>query len=796
MSIKKKDTQPPFVDPMAEREAQRYARPVPSREAVMAYLERAGEPCGFDQLCRALGVSAEEDQTAFARRLRAMERDGQLLKNRRGRYGLATRMELIRGRVIGHPDGFGFLRPDDGGEDLYVPPREMRQVLHGDRVMARVTGIDRRGRREAAIVEVLERGHRQVVGRLVEENRMTYVVPDDSRISQDILIPPEGRHGARSGQIVVARITVQPDRRNRPVGEVVEVLGDHMAPGMEVEIAIRKYELPVVWPDAVASEARAVPREVPAADKQGREDLRALPLVTIDGADARDFDDAVYCTPKGRGFRLIVAIADVSHYVRDGSALDAEAYQRGNSVYFPDRVIPMLPEVLSNGLCSLNPEVDRLCMACEMDIGPRGKIKRYRFFPALMRSHARLTYDQAYQIVVARDEALRRRHAGVVESLDNLYRVYKVLHAARVQRGAVDLDLPETRIVYGPDKRIERIEPVVRHDAHRLIEECMLAANVCAAEFATKKKAPILYRVHEGPSSEKIEDLRRFLAELGLKLGGGRQPSSKDYAKLIAQIEDRPDKNLVHTVLLRSFSQAVYSPDNQGHFALGYPHYAHFTSPIRRYPDLLLHRTLKAILARRAPKKTPEVMERIAQQGEHCSMTERRADEATRDAVDWLKAEYMMDKVGEVFEGIISGVTSFGIFVTLKEVYAEGLVHITALGNDYYHFDPVHHRLTGERSGQVYRLGDGVRVRVARVDLDEARIDFELAHPPTGGGRRRRAKTGAARGKKQGAVSAKNKKKKKQAAGAPARGGKGRAGGARRGPRRKKKPAARGRSGR
>ena len=758
---------------MAEREAGKYEFPVPSREAVLAHLSSCGEPLSLEQLAAALAVEGERDLESFARRLRAMERDGQLLRNRRGRYGLVTKMDMVPGRVIGHPDGFGFLAPDDGSDDLFITPREMRVALHGDRVLARATRLDARGRKECSIVEVLERRQKTLVGRYVCKNALSFVVPEDKRVNQDIFIPAGQDGGAKDGQIVMVEIVEYPTQRSQPIGRIAEIVGDHMAPGMEIEIALRKYDLPFNWPDDVSAAAATMSPEVAEADKAGREDLRKLPLVTIDGEDARDFDDAVFCERVGRQWRLIVAIADVAHYVRPGNALDREAYRRGNSVYFPQNVIPMLPEVLSNGLCSLRPKVDRLCLACEMFIDARGKIEKYRFFEAVMHSHARMTYNEVAAILVDRKIPERERHPDLIPHLEELYALFKVLQAARKKRGAIDFELPETRIVYNAQRKIERIEPVTRNDAHKLIEECMLAANVCAAEWLQKNKIPALYRNHAGPAPQKLIDLRQFLFEFGLKLGGGDQPAAQDYAKLLAQLEPGPEGRLIHTVLLRSLSQAVYSPDNIGHFALAFPCYAHFTSPIRRYPDLLVHRGIKSLLhaKRAATMGEEEALAEAQGHGEHCSMTERRADDATRDVIRWLKAEFMLDKIGQEFDGIISGVTNFGIFVELAEIYVDGLVHITALGNDYYHFDPGKMRLLGERTNQTYRLGDPVRIRVMRVDLEEAKLDFELAESAAqpartrGGGaapRRERAPERTSAGTRKPKAKAKSLRRKRR----------------------------------
>ncbi len=719
----------PDSDPFAEREAERYDNPIPSREHIMTLLDEEGAPLTLDAIAQHLELSDPRDLEALRRRLRAMERDGQLIRNRRGGYGLVSRMDLVRGRVLGHPDGFGFLVPDEGGGDLFVSPKEMRRVMHGDRVVARVTGIDRRGRREAAIVEVLERAHEQVVGRLFVESGVGFVTPDNKRLPQDILVPEDQRYGAVHGQIVMVQILQQPTSYRQAIGRVVEILGDHMAPGMEIDVAIRAHGLRQTWSPLVEAEIEHFSEVVPEDAKTGREDLRDLPLVTIDGEDARDFDDAVFCEPDGQGWRLIVAIADVAAYVKPGTALDAEARERGNSVYFPEYVIPMLPEILSNGLCSLNPEVDRLSLACEMRIDAEGELRDYRFLDGVIRSHARLTYNKVAAMVVERDPALREEYAAVLPHVEHLYALYRLLRGRREARGAIDFETTETRIVFGPERKIERIVPVERNEAHRLIEECMLMANVSAADFLLEREIPALYRVHGGPNPEKLTALREFLSALGLQLHGGDDPEPRHYAELLAQVAEREDRHLIQTVMLRSLSQAVYSPENVGHFGLSYEAYAHFTSPIRRYPDLVVHRAIRHALHKGKPRDFMYGQDDLVALGEHCSSSERRADEATRDAVDWLKTEYMLDKVGEEFEGYVTGVTGFGLFIELDRIYIEGLVHVTALQNDYYHFDPVHHRLTGERTGTVYRLADKVRVRVMRVDLDERKIDFELVLP-------------------------------------------------------------------
>jgi len=721
------------ADPHARRESERYDQPIASREYILEVIASAERPVNRQDLEALLGIRDEDGIEALRRRLNAMLRDGQLVRNRRNCYALADQFDLVPGRVVGHQDGFGFLVAEDGGDDVFLSARQMHALFHGDRVLVRITGIDRRGRREGDVVEILKRNTHTVVGRFYSERGVHFVTPDNKRIPNDIAVPDGETNGAAHGQIVLVEIIEQPGKRTPAVGKVIEVLGDHMAPGMEIDIAIRSHEVPQAWPAAVEEEIRVFGDSVPDSARAGREDLRAVPLVTIDGEDARDFDDAVYCEPTPRGWRLLVAIADVSHYVHPNTALDREATERGNSVYFPERVIPMLPEVLSNGLCSLNPDVDRLCMVCEMLFNKDGRMIRSRFFDGLMRSHARLTYTEAAAIVVDRDKQARKRHKALAPHLDELYRLYQVLRKGRSKRGAIDFETTETRIVFGAGRKIERIVPLVRNDAHKLIEECMIAANVAAARFLGRHKIPTLYRVHAAPAGDKVTDLQEFLSELGLGLRGGRKPAAKDYAAVLELARGRPDEHLVNTVLLRSMPRAEYSPDNIGHFGLAHENYTHFTSPIRRYPDLLVHRAIRHLTAGRKPKSFPYTLDDMQGFGEHCSTTERRADDATRDAIDWLKCEFMLDKVGETYAGIITSVTSFGIFVELQDIYVEGLVHVTALGNDYYHYDPLRHRMMGERSNRIFRLGDQVTVKVVQVNLDDRKIDFELDEKPARG---------------------------------------------------------------
>ena len=735
---------------------------IPSREEILAVFREASGALDAAGLARALKVKPAA-QEVLGRRLNAMERDGQIRSDRSGTYMLADHSGFIAGRVSAHRDGFGFVIPDEPGPDLFLSDREMQKVLHGDRVMARVTGQDRRGRQEGSIVEVVERANTHIIGRLLNEGGVWIVSPEDQRISQDILV--SGSPGkARAGQVVSVELLEQPGRFQKPTGRITEVLGELDDPGMEIEIAVRKFGVPHVFSAPALKQAARLPNEVVNADLADRVDLRDVPLVTIDGEDARDFDDAVYCEPvkigAARGFRLLVAIADVSHYVKPNDALDADAIERSTSVYFPRRVIPMLPEKLSNGLCSLNPAVDRCTLVCDMVVTEDGEVTAYQFYPAVMHSAARLTYNQVADILASTDGEEAQKRPAIVPHLLNLNQVFRALLKARQERGAIDFETTETYIVCNALGKIEKIIPRTRNDAHRLIEECMLAANVCAADFLLRHKHPGTFRVHAVPTEEKLNQLRTFLKQVGLNLGGGSKPTARDYAAVMQQIKERPDAALLQTMLLRSMQQAVYSPDNVGHFGLAYEAYAHFTSPIRRYPDLLTHRAIKAILlgkryepkgielgklnttqsnaarkqaakdkAEGKPQKSEKDLTVWDALGVHCSANERRADEASRDVENWLKCFFMQDKIGEEFTGTVAGVTTFGIFVQLDELFVEGLVHITELGADYFQYDEARHELRGERTGQRYQLTDRVTVKVARVDLESRKIDLTLAAP-------------------------------------------------------------------
>lgn len=743
---------------------EKYSNPIPSREYIIELFDEPGKTLNREQLGQLLQLSDSDDKEALRRRLRAMERDGQLVFHPRNGYSIASSDDLIEGRVIGHPNGFGFLALDGPEDDLFLHDSQMLKVFDGDRIQVRVTGVDQRGRQQAQVVSILEKNTSQVVGRLREEDGEYYLQPENSRICNEIDIADEHLKGAKAGQYVTVEIFEYPCNRFNAEARVIELLGDSMAPGMEIDVAIRSHDIPHKWPQAAQKEADAMGDKVNKNDKLHRSDLRKLPFVTIDGEDARDFDDAVYCEKrKTGGWHVYVAIADVSHYVLPDSALDQEAAERGTSVYFPGHVVPMLPEALSNGLCSLNPHVDRLVMVCEIAINRAGKMTAYKFSEGIINSHARLTYNKVAALLSTPEKGLGKQvakeHSAVVPQIHSLHQLYNTLRKARTKRGSIDFEKPEVQFKFTEDRKIDQIVPVIRNDAHKMIEELMLCANVATAQFLEKLNLPALFRVHEGPADKKLTNLRAFLSERGLNLAGGDKPTPVHYDRLLRSIGERNDAQIIRTMMLRSLSQAEYSPDNQGHFGLAYPAYAHFTSPIRRYPDLLVHRAIRSVIRRdesgsklhrvikkvtglgsdpvyriktatplEAGKSYPYDLAKMNALANHCSLVSRRADKAGWDVEAWLKCEYMQDHVGDTFYGVISSVTNFGLFIELDDTQIEGLIHITALDNDYFQFDAAQQRLIGERTRTSYSIGDAINIRVVRVDMDQRKIEFELAY--------------------------------------------------------------------
>ncbi len=734
-------------DPHMQREASKYDNPVPSREFILEFLASQNTSIGHLDLCEKFALTGEDEIEALRRRLIAMCRDNQLTSNRNDEYKPLLESELIEGYVQGNKEGHGFLlRPSD--DDIFLSARQMQNVMDGDKVKVRLSGRSVKGRLDGVVVEVLERKHTQMVGRYYLESGTAFVTPENPRIAQDIQITTDSGLAPTHGQYVLAEIVSYAERGKPAQGLVKKILGDFMAPGVEIEVAMHRYEIPNEWPVAVEKQIKNFVAEVAEEDKANRVDLRDTPFVTIDGEDARDFDDAVYCEKTPGGWKLFVAIADVSHYVKKDSPLDEEAIVRGNSVYFPGRVIPMLPEVLSNGLCSLNPDVDRLAMVAEISLTSRGKMRGFKFYEGLIRSHARLTYSKVAKMIAAEPEEqgleLRERYKSIISHIDDLNGLYHTLKGARDERGAMEFDTVETRMVFDENSKIEHIVPVERNDAHKLIEECMLCANVATAELLIKSDLPALFRVHEGPKDDRLLTLRTYLGLLGLELTGGAKPTPADYAMLSEAIKDRPDARSIQTMMLRSMSQAVYQADNMGHFGLNYEAYTHFTSPIRRYPDLLVHRAIRYLIRGEGRpvvrqvhrvKGSPELKKRKIYGYEHadmdgfgdsCSVTERRADEATRDVEAWLKCQYVEQHLGEPFDGVVTAVTSFGLFVELQGLFVDGLVHISGLGQDYFVHDIEHQAIVGERTGRVFRLGDSLKVRVSSVNLEQRKIDLSL----------------------------------------------------------------------
>jgi ribonuclease R len=724
-------------EPAAPQAAGSYSHSIPDPQAILAALEERGVPTSFAALAKTFNLRDDKARKGLTKQLGQMLTRGQLLQNRRDEYCLLQKIDAITGKVSAHRDGFGFLIRDGEGDDVFLPPHAMSQIMDGDRVAVRLSGTDRKGRPKGELVEILERGKATAVGRFCSERGVSYVV-ETTRAQQHYLVAPVDTGGAKDGEMVKIEIIAYPTNRREAQGKVVTVLGAPDDPGMLTTMAIESFGLRTGWSKKTREAADHWGAEVREADKAGRVDLRKVPLVTIDGADARDFDDAVYAEPasqdKDKGWTLLVAIADVSHYVQRDDALDTEARKRGTSTYFPDRVVPMLPEKLSNGLCSLNPDVDRLCLVCEMHVSTSGKVEKSKFFKGVMRSHARLTYSQVNEVVGERDPQARKEHAALLPQLEHLYELFKAFEKARSRRGALDLELPEVRITMGADNHsVETVAPIHRNDAHRLIEECMIAANVQAAKYLRKHKLPDLYRVHPQPGEERFEELRLMLQELGFKISAEARTQPRALNAVLHALRDRPDFPILATSVLRTFAQAVYQPLNEGHFGLALDAYAHFTSPIRRYPDLLVHRGITHILDGGKPAAFSYNLAAMEALGKDCSMLERQAEAAARHVEARYKCIYMRDHVGGEYEGVVTGVTHFGLFVMLNDFFVEGLIHVTSLGNDYYHSEHGGLRLSGERTGMSFGLGDTLRVRVTRVDVEDAKIDLQLVGPPGSG---------------------------------------------------------------
>lgn len=733
-------------DPAYAADCKEYGRAIPSRPFIAQLLTYTPN-LNFDQICAAFNLTKQWQADALESRLKVMLGTQVVYLSPRETFALTDKNAVIKGHVVGHGEGYGYVMPDSGGEPIFLEVNAMQNIMHGDYISVRVTGLDYKGRRQGEFVELLTRKVDKIIGKLVLEQGAMIFVPENRRISHHFGITPEHANGAKIGQIVLIKMLTPPSKEALATGSVLEILGDEMNAGLEIKIALFNHNIPHEWPQTVLDEVAAIPDTVSEQDKLNKRDVRDLPLVTIDGITARDFDDAVFAEQVGTGFRLYVAIADVAHYVRLGTPLDDEAVNRATSVYFPNKVIPMLPEKLSNGLCSLNPDVDRLCMLCVMDIDASGAITHAEFYNAVMRSHARFTYETVAQILEG-DGLLRKNYAKLVPHLDTLYALFKVLKIARDQRGSINFETRETEVEYDAEGHIESIKPSSRTEAHMVIEECMIAANVATAMFLTHYKVPALYRVHPKPPEERLNKLREFLKEFNLGLNGGLSPTSKDYADTLQAASEKEAFEMIQTVMLRSLSQAIYHPDNEGHFGLALEHYAHFTSPIRRYPDLLAHRAIKFIIARGVHminltnKSIQDNIQNNIQDldisaysydhakmlflGEQCSMAERRADDAVREATDWLKCQFMKQYVGETFAGKITGVTNFGLFVELNDVFIEGLVHVSSLTDDFYKFDADKHRLIGERTGRMLRLNDPVMIRVMEANPETKKIDFQM----------------------------------------------------------------------
>ena len=689
-----------------------------------------------EQIANALDLYSEQDKEALRRRLRAMERDGQLMFNKYKGYALIDESLMVSGKISIHQDGFGFVSYSDTEKDLFLTAGEISHVFDGDVVQVLMSPSgphSKSGSRSFnKLIKVLERNTTQIVGILKRKGDDFYLLPDSSKILHKVEVDDRKMMDAKAGQLVNTDITEYPTFRQNTLVQIAEVLGHPEDPGIEITVALHRHGLVEGWTDEEFDHAEAFGAEVAEEDKVGRADYRNLSFMTIDGADARDFDDAVYCERKNNGeWRLMVAIADVSHYVRPDDVLDVEAQTRATSIYFPGHVVPMLPETLSNGLCSLNPDVDRLAIVCDMTINAKGLVIRSEFSEGLIHSHARLTYDQANAVAVKRQSKMARDVAnsnpGIIDHIKNLHDLYKLLIPARSKRGAIDFDTQELKFNLNKNKKIASMSPVIRNDAHKMIEEFMLCANVATANFLDEHKIPSLFRSHDGPTDKKLTALREFLSEKGLVLAGGDKPTSQHYNQLLTKIVDRGDASIIRTMLLRSQSQADYSPKNDGHFGLAYDAYAHFTSPIRRYPDLLVHRAIRMKIAdkkkstfqrlkslmvnRRAVNaEYPYDKKDMKELGIHCSNQSRQADEVSREVENWLKCQYMQKFKGETFNAGVTGITHLGLFIELDQIGIEGLVHSTNLTD----------------AQKEYVLGDKLEVVLSNIDMQQRKINFQI----------------------------------------------------------------------
>lgn len=717
-------------DPNKKEEALKYENPIPSRDIIIQFLKDQGAPVVFESILEALNLKDGEQHIALKRRLRAMERDGQILYNRKGFYGLVEKMDLFEGKVVASADGPGVVQ-NHTGASLYLPTYQMRRVFHGDMVIARPSGINAKGKLEGEIVNILSRNTQSLTGRYLTELDAAYVSPINSVYRHDIVVLERDDLSVESGSLVNIEIIGQPTLHTQPLGRVIEVLGTQVSINEAIEMAVKTHSLSTQWSEGVLKQLKAIPETVSESESSLRKDLRHLPFVTIDGADAKDFDDAVYCEKKKiGGWRLYVAIADVSNYVQQGTTLDMEARNRSTSVYFPGHVIPMLPEKISNELCSLQPHKDRLSLVCEMTVSQKGKLSGYKFYSGVINSKARLTYDEVSDLLENDDQKFYRNYPNVAPHIFDLHGLYLVLAEQRKIRGAIDFDVVETQINLNAKNEIESIQSRSRNDAHRLIEECMLLTNVSAAKFIAKNKSEAPYRVHGIPLADRIKGLKEYLKANGLVLRGGDLPEPKHYAEMLDSAKDRPDFDDIQLVALRSMNQAIYTPDNDGHYGLAYDAYSHFTSPIRRYPDLIVHRVIKSIIGEKKLGAYAYSKQDLIGLCEHASIAERRADVASRDVEDWLKCSFMKSRVGDVFTAKIVSILGFGFFVRLEENYIDGLVHVSSLDSDYFHHDPVRQMLIGERTRKEYKLGDILEVRLSNVDMTSFKIDFDLASSP------------------------------------------------------------------